>query len=388
MLKAKVILPIIVIAQFFCTSIWFAGNAVITTILPHANSTSISNVLSAVQFGFITGTLIFAFLSLSDRFSPSKIFFTSAIIAAIFNIGVVYAKGDLTTILLLRFASGFFLAGIYPIGMKIVADYYKDGLGSALGYLVGALVLGTALPHLLKGISFNLSYQSILQITSALALTGGVLVGFLVPNGPFRVKSNFDASALLKIFKHAEFKAVAIGYFGHCWELYAFWAFVPQLLLQYNRINATVAINSSLMAFIIIASGSLACIISGYFSKKIGVKRLATIILLLSCLCCLLSPLLFYIASIWLVFVILVVWGMLVVADSPLFSTLMAQHAPVALKGTALTIANCIGFSVTIISIQCIGLLIEHINPSFAYVFLAFGPIVGLISLAKKRQIE
>ncbi|RZJ80589.1 MAG: MFS transporter [Flavobacterium sp.] len=388
MLKNRYILPIIVIAQFFCTSIWFAGNAVISNIMPSASAQSISHVLSAVQFGFITGTFIFALLSVSDRFSPSKVFLASALIAACFNLGVVYAERDLPAILTLRFLSGFFLAGIYPIGMKIVADYYRNGLGSALGYLVGALVLGTALPHLLKGISLNLSYQNILAITSFMALTGGCLVGFFIPNGPYRVKSNFDASALLKIFKQAEFRAVAIGYFGHCWELYAFWAFVPQLLLHYSKINTLQQINLSLLAFIIIASGSLACVISGYLSKKMGVKKLAAVILLLSCFCCLLSPLLFYIAQFWVVIIILIIWAMLVVADSPLFSTLMAQNAPIALKGTALTIANCIGFSITIISIQFIGLLIEQINPSFVFVFLAIGPIIGLISLVKKKQIE
>lgn len=384
MLKNRYILPIIVIAQFFCTSIWFAGNAVIGNILPNESVQNLSHVLSAVQFGFITGTLIFALLSVSDRFSPSKIFLASAVIAAIFNVGVVYANGDLTTILLLRFVAGFFLAGIYPIGMKIVADHYKDGLGSALGYLVGALVLGTALPHLLKGISFNLSYQSILFITSAMALTGGCLVGLLVPIGPYRIQSNFDASALLKIFKQKEFSSVALGYFGHCWELYAFWAFIPQLLSHYSKINKLAYFNAPILAFVIIAFGSLACIISGKLSKKWGVKKLATLILLLSCCSCLLSPLLFQIANFWAVIILLIIWAMLVVADSPLFSTLMAQSAPNALKGTALTIANCIGFSVTIISIQFIGLLIDEINPSFVFVFLAIGPIIGLISLTRR----
>ena len=385
MFKNRYILPIIVIAQFFCTSIWFAGNAVIGSILPNESAQNISHVLSAVQFGFISGTLIFALLSVSDRYSPSKIFLASAVLAAIFNVGVVFTKGDLTTILLLRFAAGFFLAGIYPIGMKIVADHYKDGLGNALGYLVGALVLGTALPHLLKGISLNLPYQSILFITSAMTLTGGCLVGFLVPIGPYRIQSNFDASALLKIFKQSEFRSIAIGYFGHCWELYAFWAFVPQLLAHYGKINKLSYFNAPILAFVIIASGSLACVISGKLSKKWGIKKLVTLILFLSCCCCLLSPLLFQISNFGIVVFFLIIWAMLVVADSPLFSTLMAQNAPIGLKGTALTIANCIGFSVTIISIQFIGLLIAQIDPSFVFMFLAIGPMIGLISLLKKQ---
>lgn len=130
-------------------------------------------------------------------------------------------------ILILRLLTGFFLAGIYPIGMKIVADHYGDKLGRSLGFLVAALVLGTALPHLFKGITLSMPWQIILYLTSLMAVMGGISVGLLIPDGSFRAKSKFDPYAIIKIFKSTEFKSVAIGYFGHCWELYAFWAFVP-----------------------------------------------------------------------------------------------------------------------------------------------------------------
>lgn len=385
MTRSRHVLPLVVLSQFFCTSIWFAGNTVIGDLIKHADPITIGLATSAVQFGFIAGTLLFAFFAISDRFSPSSVFFISAILGGICNFSLLYIGSSIDAMLLLRLLSGFFLAGIYPIGMKIIADHYKDGLGSSLGFLVGALVLGTALPHLLKQITSDLPWQAILYTTSIMAATGGVLVGLLVPDGPFRIKSKFDPQAIPIIFKSRAFRSVAIGYFGHCWELYAFWAFVPQILLAYSNTHKEQHVNIPMICFVIIASGSIACIISGLLSRKFSPKRFATLFLFLSGACCLFSPLLFHLGSNLLI-IVLTFWGMVVVADSPLFSALMAQKAPPHLKGTALTIANCVGFFITVVSIQLTGNLIEIIGTTYAFMFLAIGPIIGIISLLSKKE--
>ena len=155
--KSGLILPIIVVAQFFCTSLWFAGNAVLSDIIRvyGLSAAFLGYLTSAVQLGFISGTLLFAILSVSDRFSPSKVFFASALAAAACNAGVAWGRNSVALILFLRFLAGFFLAGIYPVGMKIVADHYEHP-GRSLGFLVGALVSGTALPHLLKNFGTQL----------------------------------------------------------------------------------------------------------------------------------------------------------------------------------------------------------------------------------------
>lgn len=390
MKHSKLILPVIVISQFCCTSLWFAGNGVINDLVLNfeLNESALGHLTSAVQFGFIIGTLIFAILTIADRFSPSKVFLISALLGSLFNLGVIWEGNTLMSLLLLRFFTGFFLAGIYPVGMKIAADYYKKGLGKSLGFLVGALVIGTAFPHLLKGITDIYPWKFVLIATSSLAVLGGLLIVIMVPDGPYRKPSKrTDLSAFFSVFKNREFRSVAFGYFGHMWELYAFWAFVPIILKKYSIEHPQAIFNIPIVSFLIIGIGGLACVISGYIAQTAGTKRTAFIALLLSCGCCLISPLIFASASESLFLGFLIFWGMVVIADSPLLSTLVAKNAPAETKGTALTIVNCIGFSITIISIQFITGMIELTDSNGIYTILAIGPILGLIALRKKKKI-
>lgn len=376
----KKALVIIVFAQFFCTSLWFAGNAIINDLINshHLSNSFLTDLTSIVQFGFIAGTFLFAFFSIPDKFSPSKVFALSAFLAALFNLGMAINVITETNLLIFRFFTGFFLAGIYPVGMKIAADYEEKKLGKALGFLVGALVLGTAFPHLLKSFTAQFPYKNVIYGTSTLAIIGGSLIYFL-PDGPFRKPNlNFKFNAIFEGFKNKEFRKAAFGYFGHMWELYAFWAFVPIILAKNNA-----ALNSnylSIWSFVIIAVGSVACIFSGLLSQKYPTKKIAFIALFLSGICCLLSPI-FIQQSFWVFISFMVFWGVMVVADSPLFSTLVAQNAPQENRGATLTIVNCIGFSITIISIQLLKIMMENLDAHYLYLFLGIGPILGLIAL-------
>ncbi len=367
------------------TSLWFAGNAVIAGLqetlgLP---ATAVSHITSAVQFGFILGTMVFALLTIADRFAPSKVFFSCALLGALANLGVLLAE-NFVSLLLLRMLTGFFLAGIYPVGMKIAADWHEKGLGKALGYLVGALVLGTASPHLLKALLKNIPGQSVFVITSCFALLGGILMLLFVPNGPYRRRSQgFDPTALLRVFRNKSFRAAAVGYFGHMWELYTFWAFVPLALHTYVTLHPDKIIPVSLLSFIIIAVGSLSCVVGGYLSLRWGSDRVAMRALLFSCCCCIVSPFIFTLPHTAFVS-FLIFWGMVVIADSPQFSTLIAQHAPKEATGTALTIVNCLGFSITILSLQLLNLLDAFILPQYRLTFLAAGPLIGLISMMRR----
>lgn len=385
----KYILPVIVIAQFLCTSLWFAGNAVLPDIIKNfpAEDNLLANLTSMVQFGFISGTLVFACFAISDFFAPSKVFFTCGIAAAIFNLGICLPLSDVHLLLLFRFLTGFMLAGIYPVGMKIASDYFKDGLGKSLGFLVGALVLGTAFPHLLKTITAKFAWEYVIYATSALSVLGAVTILCLVPNGPFRVRGQkFDFRSCLTGFKNAGFRSAALGYFGHMWELYTFWAFLPGMLLLFNSKHPNTTLNIPLFSFLIIASGGISCMIGGLLSQKFGAKKIATIALAISGLCCLLSPIFLYSSSVYTFLVFLFCWGLSGTADSPLLSSLVAKHAPETLRGTSLTLVNCIGFAITIISIQVINLLAKEMNSHYLYMMLAIGPALGLLALTKNKK--
>ncbi|THD67683.1 MFS transporter [Robertkochia marina] len=384
----KHILPVIVLAQFLGTSLWFATNAVLSDIQTafSLGEGSLGHLTAAVQLGFILGTLVFAVFTIADRFSPSKVFFSCALLGAVFNLGVVLGEHSLWSLIALRTLTGFFLAGIYPVGMKLAADHFEKGLGKSLGYLVGALVLGTALPHLLNYVTVlgDIPWKGVIIGTTVLAMIGGILILLTVPDGPYRQPGKgFQPEGIIRVFKNREFKVAAMGYFGHMWELYAFWAYTPVILIYLFRQDQDL---TSLLAFMVIGIGGPACVLGGYRSLNNGVKPTATLALLFSGICCLLSPLIFSFATPWVSLGFLVVWGMVVIADSPLFSTLVAQNAIPEFKGSALTIVNCIGFSITILSIQLLNYLQQYLQVQFLFLPLALGPLFGLYLLWTKAK--
>ena len=341
---------------------------------------------SAVQLGFVLGTLIFALLSLSDRYAASKLYLFSAITAAIFNLGVLLTELNATSIYLYRFGTGFFLAGIYPVGMKIAADHFKEKLGAVLGWLVGALVLGTAFPHLIKSMTNSLPWQWVFGCTSALAILGGLSMYCLVPIGQHaRKAASFEFTAFLKGFQLPAFRSAALGYFGHMWELYSFWAFLPWILMAWKQFTGQ-ELNVPLSSFLIIAIGFPSCVISGQLSLKFGAKFIATIALACSLACCLLSPLFLEQSNVFVFLGFLFFWSTMVIADSPLFSSLVAKHAPQENRGSALTIVNCIGFSITIVSIFTVQQLSVSLSPRFLYLVLAIGPSLGLTAMYQQDK--
>ena len=381
------ILSLIVLSQFAGTSFWFVGNAVLPELKQalQLNQYAISLVTSAVMMGFVTGTLVFAFFSLADRFSPAKLFFISSVAGAICNTAVVWFAKDAASLFGLRFLTGFFIAGIYPVGMKIAADWFEKGLGKALGFLLGALVLGTAFPHLLKNSDFHLPWKSVLYFTSGFAIAGGLIMILFVGDGPHRKKSGgFKSNAIAIIFQSKKLRQASLGYFGHMWELYTFWGFVPAMLALYAAKNS-VHINIPLLSFFIIGCGCLSCIAGGYLSQKTGSAKVAVAALFLSAFCCVLSLFIFSF-PIWLFLTVLFIWGLAVIPDSPQFSTLVAQYAPEELKGTALTIYNSIGFTISILSL----IIIDHVFHSNSFIggentflLLLIGPAAGIIPMVR-----
>lgn len=385
--KNNFILPLIVFAQFAGTSLWFVGNAVLPELKAalQLHQYAVSLVTSAVMIGFVAGTLIFAFFTLADRFSPAKLFFISALFGALTNAAVVWLAKDATSLFILRFLTGFFIAGIYPVGMKIAADWFEKGLGKALGFLLGALVLGTAFPHLLKNNDFHLPWKSVLYFTSVFAFVGGLIMILFVGDGPYRKKSGaFKWNAIATIFQSKKLRQASLGYFGHMWELYTFWGFVPVMLALYASKN-NVPFNIPLLSFSIISCGCLSCVLGGYVSQRTGSAKVAVTALIISGLCCVLSVFIFQFPP-WLFLAVLFTWGLAVIPDSPQFSTLVAQYAPDNLKGTALTIYNSIGFCITIISLIVIDRIFHattFISSDKTFIVLLIGPALGIIPMIR-----
>jgi hypothetical protein len=374
------ILPVIILSQFAGTSLWFAGNAVLGDVQQQWGLApdALGYVTSAVQAGFIAGTLVFAFFALADLFSPRIVFFACSLLGALCNAATPVVADGVLSLVALRFCTGFFLAGIYPVGMKIAAGWFERDLGNALGFLVGALVVGTAFPHLLRGLGHAMPWEGVMLGVAAIAAAGGVLMLALVPDGPYLKKgARFDPRAFASIFRSPAFRASSFGYFGHMWELYAFWAFVPVALAAHAR---AADFNVPLWSFAVIAAGALGCAGGGLVSLRAGSARVAFAQLTGSGLCCLLSPLAFLApAPLFLAF--LLFWGVVVVGDSPQFSALNARYAPPALIGSALTIANCVGFALTIPAIQLLSAAVQPLGVQYVFLLLAPGPVFGLLAL-------
>ncbi|OLY92897.1 Predicted arabinose efflux permease, MFS family [Cnuella takakiae] len=372
-------LPLIVFAQFAGTSLWFAGNAV----LVGQQGLSAAALTASVQLGFIAGTLLFALMALADRWPATRLFLLCSLSGALSNALIPFFLSAPWLVLALRVLTGFFLAGIYPVGMKIAADLFPKGLGVAMGWLVGALVLGTAFPHLLKGQLSQWPAETLLWTISGLATCGGILLYLLIPsNLPFLKSNGGFTGSIRSIVKEKPFLKPAFGYLGHMWELYTFWAFVPLLLQSHPSLksqNGSIAV----YAFYIIAIGALGCILGGLYARRTSSRKVSQLALAISGFCCLALPwaaalplngYLFY----------LLTWGFAVVADSPQLSALAAQTAPPQLKGTALSLLTCAGFGLTVVSLLFIQYLAARLaQPHLAMVALAPGPLMGLLALRK-----
>jgi MFS family permease len=375
------VLPLIVLSQFAGTSLWFAVNAVMPDLqqawgLP---ATAVGTLTSAVQLGFVAGTLVFALLMVADKFSPSRVFMACALLGALANAATLWIGGSFGLLLALRFAVGFLLAGIYPVGMKIAASWYRQGLGAAMGVLIGALILGTALPHGLRALvgegggSLLPSWQSVVLGVSLLAAAGGLLTGLFVPESPWLQRgARITPAALHLIWSDRKLRASVFGYFGHMWELYSYFVLVPLIVgLRWTGSAQSAA------AFFIIAAGFIGCVGGGLLVRRWGSARVAQRQLAISGACCLLAPLMLQ-APDALFLGWLLLWGLTVSGDSPQFSTLTAQNAPPAAVGSVLTFVNCIGFAISVLSIELFVAALPHAPLAVLLPLLGLGPMVGL----------
>ena len=384
------ILPVLVVAQFAGTSLWFAVNAVMPDLQRELGwpASAVGPLTSALQFGFIVGTLVFALLAIADRFAPRRVFLFCALAGAACTVGAWATVTHYEALLAWRFFTGVFLAGIYPVGMKIAAQWYNrpggSGLGAALGLLIGALVLGSASAHALRALSGTLPWPTLMLGVAALAAAGGLLLFFGTSDPPHahaRV-TTLQWLALGTVWTDARVRASVLGYFGHMWELYTVWVMVPLVLA--TRLQGT---DLSWAAFWVLGAGAIGCAGGGWVALRWGSARVASTQLAISGLCCLATPWVID-APAPLFYGWLVLWGITVAGDSPQFSTLTARNAPPQAVGSVLTLTNSMGFALSIVSILLFVSLAETVSLGALLPWLALGPALGLWAMRELVREE
>jgi MFS family permease len=381
-------LAVVSTAQFLGMTLWFSATAITPALVREFDipASQVAWLTMAVQAGFVAGTLLSALTNLADVLNARTLMCIGSLAGAAANAAVIVAPGSMSVIAL-RFLTGASLALVYPPGMKVAAGWFRDRRGFALGLLIGALTLGKAFPHLLTAM-FGDNWHQPMLLVSALAASGGIMVLAVVRDGPYvAATAPFDPHAIRKILASRGARLATFGYLGHMWELYAMWTWIAVLatasFAASGMSNATAA--GSMAAFLAIGSGAAGCGMAGYLADRFGKARIAMWAMLASAACAGLTAAVFGGSPFWL-YALVMVWGFAVVADSAQFSALVSEHAPREFVGTALTLQTCVGFLLTMVTIELLPRLADAVGWQWASLLLVPGPLLGAWAMARMRN--
>jgi MFS family permease len=382
------ILALLSIAELLGMSLWFSGSAVVPALQQewHLSPATTSWLTIAVQLGFVAGTLVSALLNLPDLINVRHLFALAALLGAGANFVFGYYAESANVAIGLRFLVGMSLAGIYPPGMKIMATWFNRSRGMALGVLVAALTLGKALPYLINTLG-SANWRLNVLFVSLLSLLGGAMVLLFVDNGPHTIAgAKFDWKQAARVFQNRGVRLASFGYFGHMWELYAMWAWLPVMIRASIATQSGPNRSAELASFLVIGCGAIGCVVAGLLADRIGRTLVTSWAMIISGTCCIVIG--FQFGAYWLpLLIIAAIWGATIVADSAQFSTCITELGDPRYIGTALTIQTCIGFLLTSFSIELVPRFVDMVGWRYAFVILAPGPFLGVLAMLRLRSL-
>ena len=384
-------LGLLSLGEFLGMTLWFSATAVTPSLVSefHLTGAGAAWLTMAVQGGFVAGTLTSAFLNLPDRLATHRLFALGCLLGSVATAALTRA-GDAATLIGLRFVTGIAMAGVYPVGLKIAASWFRERRGTALAVLVAALTVGQAFPHLIAALTGPERWRLQLLITASLALVGGAVVWRFVHDGPYASPAErFDPRAALRVYADPATRYPVFGYLGHQWELYAMWTwigtFAASSLAAAGRDPLSHA--ASAAAFVGVGAGAVGCVLGGLGADRVGKARVASWALRLSGACALASTIV-YGTNPWLLFLFVAIWGAAVVADSAQFSALVADNSRPEFVGTALTVETCSGYVLTMLTIRVVPTLAAMVGWRWVFLVLVPGPLFGVWAMGRIRRSQ